>query len=150
MAFSIVDKKGDSSLSFLFLGDYGWPGKNQTEVANQMSIWSSNSKASFVIGLGDNFYHNGVNGVNDKQWNDSFHNIYHHDSLTRIPFYAILGNHDYHQQPQAEIDYYHLHNPHMRIITSEYGWCSDWDPDTKLVYVVRKYTGEFLQVSPFA
>jgi hypothetical protein len=47
-------------------------------------------------------------------------------------------------------DYYHLHNPHMRIVTSEYGWCSDWDPDTKLVYVVRKYTGEFLHVSPFA
>jgi hypothetical protein len=45
--------------------------------------------------------------------------------------------------------YYHENNQHMRHITAEYNWCSDWDPKTKLVYVVRRYTGEFLQISPF-
>jgi len=51
---------------------------------------------------------------------------------------------------QEASDYYHIHNLHMRIITSNSNWKSDWDPQTKLVYVIRKYTGEFLKISPFA
>jgi hypothetical protein len=119
----------------MFLGDYGWRGKNLTEVGNQMSAWSVSNTitASFVVCLGDNFYHDGiviissssssssfstfssfsplsgVKSVDDVQWNSTFHSTFHHESLINIPFYAILGNHDYHQVPQAEIDYYYLH-----------------------------------------
>jgi hypothetical protein len=32
----------------------------------------------------------------------------------------------------------------------EHNWCSDWDPQTNLLYVIRKYTGEFLKISHFA
>jgi hypothetical protein len=46
--------------------------------------------------------------------------------------------------------YYHLYNQHMRKITSENNWCSDWDPSSKLLYVVRNYTGEFLKIPPFS
>ena len=45
-------------------------------------------------------------------------------------------------------DYYYIHNQHMRVINLENDWCSDWDPQTKLLYVIRKYTGEFLKISP--
>jgi len=37
----------------------------------------------------------------------------------------------------------------MRHITSEFDWKSDWDPHTNLLYVIRKYTGEFLKIPPF-
>lgn len=104
-----VSKKESKSLSFMFIGDWGWQGLNQTMVANQMALWSTDNKPEFVIALGDNFYKNGVSSVNDARWNGTFHSVYHHDSLTHIHWYAILGNHDYHQQPQAEIDYYYLH-----------------------------------------
>jgi hypothetical protein len=50
---------------------------------------------------------------------------------------------------QEACDYYHMHNQHLRVINSEYNWCSDWDPETKLLYVIRKHTGEFMKISPF-
>lgn len=50
---------------------------------------------------------------------------------------------------QEASDYYYIHNRHMRVINSESDWCSDWDPETNLLYVIRKYTGEFLKILPF-
>jgi hypothetical protein len=51
---------------------------------------------------------------------------------------------------QEASDYYHEHNKDMRVINSENHWCSDWDPNTSLLYVVREYTGEYLKISPFS
>lgn len=34
--------------------------------------------------------------------------------------------------------YYRNHNPHMREITEESRYRSDWDPETKLLYIVRE------------
>jgi len=50
---------------------------------------------------------------------------------------------------QEASDYYYMYNQHMRVINSENNWCSDWDPQTNLLYVIRKHTGEFLKISPF-
>jgi hypothetical protein len=44
------------SLSFLFHGDWGWPGINQTLVGYAMGNWSVQNDAKFLIALGDNFY----------------------------------------------------------------------------------------------
>lgn len=44
------------SLSFSFLGDWGYSGYNQSLVAQSMAVWSMKNNASFVIALGDNFY----------------------------------------------------------------------------------------------
>ena len=51
---------------------------------------------------------------------------------------------------QEASDYYIQHNPHMRRISSEFSWKSDWDTQTKLLYVVRQYTGEYLKIPPFS
>jgi len=50
---------------------------------------------------------------------------------------------------QEASDYYKIHNQQLRSISSQHNWSSDWDPETKLLYVIRKYTGEFLKISPF-
>ena len=35
------------------------------------------------------------------------------------------------------ISYYDRHNPHMRSLNAHNTYCSDWDPNTKLLYIVR-------------
>jgi hypothetical protein len=48
--------------------------------------------------------------------------------------------------------YYRDHNPHMREIakcpTSKV-YYSDWDPETKLAYIIRKFCRVALTVDPF-
>lgn len=50
----------------------------------------------------------GVVNSTDPQWQSTYRNVYTHPALS-IPWYAILGNHDYHKNPQAQIDYYLEH-----------------------------------------
>jgi|LakMenEpi06Jul10_1017301.scaffolds.fasta_scaffold01075_2 hypothetical protein len=38
--------------------------------------------------------------------------------------------------------YYNQHNPHLRALNEHDTWRSDWDPATRLRYVVRSYHGE--------
>lgn len=45
--------------------------------------------------------------------------------------------------------YYDRHNPHMRSLNAHRTWRSDWDPETRLLYVVREYGFEYLKISPF-
>ena len=35
-------------------------------------------------------------------------------------------------------DYYDHYNPHMRKLNAHNNYRSDWDPETKLLYIVRK------------
>lgn len=45
-----------SSVNFLFFGDWGYAGTNQSLIAAQMGDWAGENKAKFVVSLGDNFY----------------------------------------------------------------------------------------------
>jgi tartrate-resistant acid phosphatase type 5 len=94
-----------SSISFIAMGDWGREGKDhQTEVAQQMARTGEQIDSQFVLALGDNFYDNGVQSVDDPQWRTSFENIYTAPVLHR-PWYVALGNHDYRTNVQAQIDY---------------------------------------------
>jgi tartrate-resistant acid phosphatase type 5 len=87
---------------FIFHGDWGWNSANQTKVAYQMGETAAAKDASFVIALGDNFYEDGVVSVTDSMWDDAFHSVYTSSSL-KIPWYAVLGNHDYHGSVSAQV-----------------------------------------------
>jgi acid phosphatase len=65
---------------------------------------AADSHARFVLSVGDNFYENGVQGIDDPQWRTSFEDIYAAPSL-QIPWFVALGNHDYKGKPQAQVDY---------------------------------------------
>lgn len=56
-----------------------------------------NAPISAIIALGDNFYNNGVSSTNDYLWEDLWREIYlnPYPNLSQIPWYAVLGNHDY-------------------------------------------------------
>ncbi|MGH7941497.1 MAG: purple acid phosphatase family protein [Limisphaerales bacterium] len=93
------------TLNFLVLGDWGRQGQlDQRQVAGQMGIAAQNVGASFIISVGDNFYNDGVTSVTDDHWQNSFEKVYTDPSL-RVPWHVILGNHDYHGNCEAQIEY---------------------------------------------
>jgi tartrate-resistant acid phosphatase type 5 len=97
--------KDDYSLHFMALGDWGRNGEyDQLEVAKQMGLWGASHPNNFVISVGDNFYPKGVESVEDPLWHYSFENIYTAHSL-QCDWYPVLGNHDYHTEPDAQIQY---------------------------------------------
>ncbi|KAI8560719.1 hypothetical protein RHMOL_Rhmol04G0278100 [Rhododendron molle] len=96
--------KGDGSLSFLVVGDWGRDGLyNQSEVAFQMGRIGEELDLDFVVSTGDNFYDNGLKAVNDPAFRESFSEIYSYKSL-RKPWYSVLGNHDYRGDVKAQLD----------------------------------------------
>jgi acid phosphatase len=92
-------------LNFLAFGDWGRNGeKDQMDVAKQMGIAAAAVDARFIISVGDNFYENGVASVDDSQWQTSFEKVYTAASL-QVPWHVVLGNHDYHGNTDAQIEY---------------------------------------------
>ena len=93
------------TLNFLVFGDWGRQGESdQREVAEQMGIAGQNVGARFVISVGDNFYPDGVKSPADDHWQKSFEDVYTAPALG-VPWYAILGNHDYHGNCDAQLEY---------------------------------------------
>ncbi|KAL5760787.1 hypothetical protein ACOSQ2_019625 [Xanthoceras sorbifolium] len=95
--------KADGSLSFLVVGDWGRKGLyNQSQVSFQMGIIGEKLDIDFVISTGDNFYEDGLTGVDDPAFNESFVDIYTAPSLQK-QWYNVLGNHDYRGDVQAQL-----------------------------------------------
>jgi tartrate-resistant acid phosphatase type 5 len=109
-----LDGKGDPDgeqrdLRFLIFGDWGRDGQfHQTDVATQMGLAAEARKCRLIISVGDNFYDKGVQTATDSQWKSSFEEIYTASSLA-VPWYVILGNHDYKGRPEAQLDYAKTH-----------------------------------------
>lgn len=96
---------GGKSLNFLALGDWGRQGQDhQREVGACMGETAERLGARFVISVGDNFYEDGVSGVDDPAWKASFEDVYTAPSL-QVPWHVALGNHDYRGNAQAQLDY---------------------------------------------
>jgi len=95
----------DSVLQFIVVGDWGHRGEQfQKPVAIQMSRIAEKENVDFVISTGDNFYPDGVVSVRDSMWRRSFEDVYAARPL-HVKWYPVLGNHDYHVDPQPQVDY---------------------------------------------
>jgi len=92
-------------IRFFVIGDWGRGGTDrQKETADCMADIADRVKPDFVVSTGDNFYDCGVKDEHDLQWELSFETVYHQKSL-QIPWYAVLGNHDYMLNPEAQVVY---------------------------------------------
>jgi len=98
-----VPKNGTAS--FLVVGDAGSGDDSQKAVAQLMERLCEQYAPVGVLYLGDNFYYHGVKGLDDPLWGTNFQNIYNTPCLSRTTFYPVLGNHDYHSNPEAQILY---------------------------------------------
>jgi acid phosphatase len=104
-AATLPAQAATETLNFVLIGDWGRRGHdNQTNVAQQMGVTAAAINSRFTVSMGDNFYENGVTGLDDPQWQASFEKIYTADSL-QSPWKIILGNHDYRGNVQAQLDY---------------------------------------------
>lgn len=101
----LAESLAPDALNFVVIGDWGRLGENdQQDVSTQMGKTAHDIGAHFVISVGDNFYENGVTSVDDVQWHESFEDVYTAPSL-QVPWYVVLGNHDYHGNCDAQIEY---------------------------------------------
>jgi tartrate-resistant acid phosphatase type 5 len=104
-----ADDLPSGALNFAIIGDWGRQGRpDQKQVARQMGIACKNAAASFVISVGDNFYERGVTSLDDDHWQRSFETVYDAPSL-HVPWYVILGNHDYLGKCEPQLEYGKTH-----------------------------------------
>uniref|UniRef100_J3N0M1 Purple acid phosphatase n=1 Tax=Oryza brachyantha TaxID=4533 RepID=J3N0M1_ORYBR len=105
---------GGSPLRLLVVGDWGRNGgSNQSRVAEQMGKFAEETEIDFVVSTGDNFLEDGLAGVDDVEFHESFMDVYTAQSLQK-PWYLVLGNHDYRGDVLAQID------PALRKIDSRF------------------------------
>jgi predicted MPP superfamily phosphohydrolase len=86
------------------VGCAGTGNNGQILLAESMAKLAADFKPDFILYLGDNFYGRGVSSVEDIQWQTKFENIFKPEALP-VPFYAVLGNHDYYLNPDAQVAY---------------------------------------------
>ncbi|KQM61531.1 MULTISPECIES: metallophosphoesterase [unclassified Sphingomonas] len=99
-----VQARGGKGCTFAVLGDWGRDTPEQHHVAAAMGRTAAAAQSDFVLAIGDNFYSDGVTSIDDPLWQSVFEGVYTHPAL-QVPWYALLGNHDYRGNPQAQIDY---------------------------------------------
>ena len=95
---------------FLLIGDWGRAPQDaqlhgsQRAVAEAMGRSAATRPVSAVIALGDNFYPAGAPTVDSPLFEQAFEKVYAAPSL-QVPFWVLLGNHDYYVSAQGELDY---------------------------------------------
>lgn len=135
----------DGSVRFLAFGDWGRDGQDfQQPVAAQMGRVAAAEHCQFIIALGDNFYNDGVSSVESRQWQTSFEDIYTAPSL-QVPWYVALGNHDYHTNVMAQVNYT-LHSPRWKMPARYYTFIRRVDDSTTAQFFILDSTPYVAQV----
>eukprot|EP01080_Neovahlkampfia_damariscottae_P007390 gene7390-11712_t len=107
----------NSTIKMMYVGDWGVNTKGKFDVADSMEKYASKIEFNFIISLGDNFYLNGVDNVNDPLFKKVYEDVYNKkENLKKLKWWVILGNHDWIKKnsAQAQIDY-HLKNPNWNL-----------------------------------
>ncbi|MCL2502551.1 MAG: metallophosphoesterase [Bacteroidales bacterium] len=95
-----------SEIRFIVASDMGRIGESeQKAIAELMGRFAQDNRIDFMAIAGDPIHHVGVIGVEDTVWNERIEDIYTAPSLHAIPWYVVLGNHEYQGCVQAIIDY---------------------------------------------
>jgi tartrate-resistant acid phosphatase type 5 len=104
-----INTLNDKSLNIIALGDMGTGTIDQYKVAEGLKKLNDNINIDFVLGLGDNIYPDGVGYIGDPQFVEKFEKPY---SILpeNIEFYMTLGNHDYRNRINPQINYTRKNN----------------------------------------
>ena len=94
-----------AQMRLLVANDLGRNGYyEQKPIAERMGKMAGELDVEAVLALGDIHHFMGVESVNDPLWMTNYELIYGHPEL-QIPWYPILGNHEYRGNTQAVLDY---------------------------------------------
>lgn len=103
--YTPLSGQNPAQVTLLALGDQGTGNLQQWRVARGMErVAESVGGLNMVMLLGDNFYGPDLSGVGDSAWQLKFERVYRGDWLGRVPFYAVLGNHDF-DSAAVELEY---------------------------------------------
>lgn len=104
-----------SPLVLFVLGDWGAGGSIQRNVAASMNNLAGTTgyNPAAIISTGDNIYPDGVDSATDPRWKVVYENVYTGANI-QVPWWAVLGNHDYRKNPDAQIEY-HRKNPQWNM-----------------------------------
>lgn len=98
----------EKPLNFYLANDLGRNGYyDQKTVAATMGRMAEAIDIEFVLAAGDVHHFEGVRSTQDPLWMTNFELIYDHPDLM-MPWYAIMGNHEYRGSTQAVLDYTHV------------------------------------------
>lgn len=96
------------SFRFFAIADFGSQSDTVRKIAKAMHQYAiKNSTPNIILGLGDNFYPSGVSSVSDPLFSSCWADIFLKYDTLRVPWKMILGNHDYMDNPMAQIDFHH-------------------------------------------
>jgi hypothetical protein len=68
-----------------------------------MGAAAARLSAAFVVSTGDNVYESGITSATDQTWKRTFTDVYTHPALLSLPFYAVMGNHDWYGNVTAQV-----------------------------------------------
>ena len=98
-------KSLEKPLNFYLANDLGRNGYyDQKPIAELMGKMAETIDIEFVVAAGDVHHFEGVRSVQDPLWMTNYELIYSHPDLM-LPWYPILGNHEYRGNTQAVLDY---------------------------------------------
>lgn len=108
--YTVLGSEDTSQVSMIGIGDQGTGSLKQWQVALAMErVAARDGRLDMVFLLGDNFYGKDLTGIHDWNWQMKFERVYWGHYLSHIPFYAVLGNHDYPVSSDIEIQYSRQH-----------------------------------------
>ena len=100
----------EEKLTFFAVGRQGYGNKATREIALSMeALASARNDINFTLLLGDNFYPTGVESIDDPQWAQKFELLYDGPHEKAMPFFVVLGNHDYQGNVGAQLQYAREH-----------------------------------------
>ena len=109
------------NIHFFIISDWGYNGaSDQMKVARQIEAVAAKARPDFILTCGDNFQYSGVQSADDSLWKINYEQVYDVSSL-KIPWYPVLGNHDYYGNADAEIEYSHK-NQYWRMPSRYYSF----------------------------
>ena len=97
--------KLEKSVNFYIANDLGRNGYyDQKPIAELMGRMAETVGIECVVAAGDVHHFEGVRSISDPLWMTNYELIYSHPELM-LPWYPILGNHEYRGNTQAVLDY---------------------------------------------
>lgn len=98
-------KNLEKTVNFFLANDLGRNGYyDQKPIAELMGNMAENVGIECVVAAGDVHHFEGVRSTSDPLWMTNYELVYSHPELM-LPWYPILGNHEYRGNTQAVVDY---------------------------------------------
>lgn len=95
----------ENVFTFATLVDWGIENESKETIGIVNALHAMKGDLDFIYAGGDNFYDDGVDSVHDGRWQSTWVERFRVQELG-LPWVAALGNHDYHKNPMAQVEFH--------------------------------------------